>query len=712
MAEGLPTTDEMYLVPAEAPLLQLTCGPAFAKLTAKERLYAHHMSQASWLGALICLEQTSPASPGIFRMFQLAMSGRSYERVEHENAEELTAFYNYVVSFYGNLGEYLSFGDRKFLPRMPMDTFGAILLKHAAEVGDEGKAAQVAELWESLKEQMYFLDDKAKGLGKPHEATTGYYMGDVLPEDVELISKFMEEKQLEAWNTRLAKGEDGSLEIRCAGYEDPSAGPRVETFDFQGRKVSVKHGDYGPLLGPVVQHLTAAKEHVANETQADMLQCYVDHFSSGVLQRHKDSQIAWVKDIGPAVETNIGFIENYRDGYGERSEWEGLVSAVNRDQSRKFDDLVSMAEQLLLLLPWPKDFEKDAFQRPDFTALDVISFASSGIPVGINIPNYDDIRQNVGFKNVHLHNVLTSRFGDKKDVPFIRAEDQETFKTLRANAFEVQVGLHELLGHGSGKVLCKVDVEGKGIQDPLNPGQEITKYYADGQTWSSVFKALASSWEECRAEAVGIFLCLEKRVLEVFGYTTPEEQDDIIYANWLLMVHAGLSGLEFYSPEACRWGQAHMHARFAILNVLLRAGEGLVQLDVDEENMDVKVILDRSKIPTVGKEAIGKFLVQLQVLKSTADVEAGTALFGELTKVDDHWIKMRDIVLKHKKPRSVYVQAHSIETAPGEVQLLEFKPTVKGMLLSMQYHFGEITGLLPSDDPGAAEYEVVGPAEA
>lgn len=174
-------------------------------------------------------------------------------------------------------------------------------------------------------------------------------------------------------------------------------------------------------------------------------------------------------------------------------------------------------------------------------------------------PNYDDIRQSEGFKNVSLGNVLSAKAPNEK-IPFIREEDLPIYQKYRDAAFEVQVGIHELLGHGTGKLLQETE-PGKFNFDtkspPISPitNKPVTTYYKPGQTWGSVFGTIASSYEECRAECVAMALSCDFAILKIFGFGdgTPNmesEAGDVLYAAYLSMARAGVASLEMWDPKS------------------------------------------------------------------------------------------------------------------------------------------------------------------
>lgn len=133
---------------------------------------------------------------------------------------------------------------------------------------------------------------------------------------------------------------------------------------------------------------------------------YIQHYQTGSIDLHKKSQIEWIKDKSPVVEFNQGWIEVYIDPENIRGYYEGWVAVVDKEKSEKFQNLVKKSEEIIKMLPWERRMEKDSFLAPDFTTLEVIGFATNGCPLGINIPNYDDIRENIGFKNVYLNNSM------------------------------------------------------------------------------------------------------------------------------------------------------------------------------------------------------------------------------------------------------------------------------------------------------------------
>jgi dipeptidyl-peptidase-3 len=652
----------------------------------------------------VTLRQVSPESEPIYDLIvalYTACKGNWKTLAEKTGAseDEVNGFLEYAAQFLGNCGNYKGFGDSKFIPRIS----GKVLSKLASVSEECTKALEKASstgggLYETKEPGMMHFGYPENG----HLSTYYPDSPDITKEEIILVGELLEKEKLLLENTRLRKTRSGDFEVLIAsGVANPPASDRdlgdVDSFDLggklAGKKVKLFYGDHLNEMAKIAVEIKKAEKEAGNDIEKKMHQEYAKSFGTGSIQAFKESQRDWIKDKGPMVEMNIGFVETYRDPHGVRGEWEGFVAMVNLERTRAFGKLVKSAASMIPKLPWSKDFEKDEFLSPDFTSLEVLSFAGSGIPAGINIPNYDDIRQNLGFKNVSLGNVLSAK-APNEPIPFVREQDESLFREFRDAAFEVQVGIHELLGHGTGKLLQETspgvfnfDVKNPPISPVSN--KPVSTWYKPGQTWASVFGSIASSYEECRAECVAMALSCEFEILKLFGFGTGEEDmsneaGDVLYVAYLQMARAGVAALEYWDPKSRKWGQIHMQARFAILRTFIDAGDRFVEVKATKEDLsDLEIYLDRSKILSHGRPAVEKLLQKLHVYKSTADVEAGAKMYDEITHVDEWWgEKARPVVLDKKRPRKVFVQANTVLHDDGKVTLKEYEPTLEGMVQS------------------------------
>lgn len=698
-----------HILPNDIPFVELGCSAAFSSLTETEKLYAHYLSQASWNGGLIVFLQTSPESPIILNLLIDVFVGQTLDELrelslKHVDKDEYIAFLVYAAGILANAGNYKGFGDSKIVPDLPPEKFEKIVKSCAAYKND---THSIDCLWGQCKDVIYSLSSREKSLGFWNEGITTYFSSNCTLKDADLVTEFMKKHSLEAYNCRTFKTvkNDGKVvyEIKLASVDiGKDTSFMLPDTEFQGCTFTMTRGDYSPILAKVCEDLQSAKEYAATCNERHMLENYIESFTTGRLEGHKEGSRFWIKDKGPVIETYIGFIENYRDPAGQRAEFEGFVAMVNKEMSEKFSDLVNSAEDILKKLPWSAEFEKDVFLKPDFTSLDVLTFSGSGIPAGINIPNYDEIRQSEGFKNVSLGNVISAGYKQTK-LAFLSPEDQELLSKYFVASFEVQVGLHELLGHGSGKLLYKLKdgTYNFDVDNLINPitKEKVNSWYEEGETYDTVFTTLGSSYEECRAESVALYLSTNPEILKIFGHTGVEA-DNILYAMWLGMVWNGTArALETYNPNNKMWLQSHSQARYVILQVLLEAGQGFVTVKETEPGEELLVSLDRTKINTVGKEAIGNFLLKTQVYKSTANQVEARKMFDKYSSVTSDlpypWADWRKIVMDHKQPRNVFVQANT-EIKDNKVNLKTYKASAEGLIESWLDRFKDNQAILKS----------------
>ncbi|KAH8813356.1 peptidase family M49-domain-containing protein [Xylogone sp. PMI_703] len=687
-------TKELHLTP-HPRIHALDIQQAFQGLSEKEKNYAHYMSRAAWHGTRIILRQVSVESVGIFDLimelynfcsgnWNVFLGGDGITR------DELGAFLDYAATFLSNIGNYYGTGDQKFIPKLSSRS----LQKMAAQAG-------ISSLCDVISEQM--LSIPPFSLGYPGIASQSAYYPSEIPitaGEIDIVSRALEERSIYPENTRIRKtNPQGAIvyDILQASV-DTDTEPLQFQLENSTNIIRIIRGDHSKELQEICNALNEASKYAANDTQRKFLSEYIASFRTGSLHDYRDSQRTWISDKSPHVENIFGFVEPYRDPSGIRSEFEGLVAISHPEETNLLRKLVGKSATFIRRLPWatgnPTDndgkgpFEKSLFEPPDFTSIHALAYCSSIIFPGINLPNYNDIRQDCGFKNVIIANRMSTESNKAERSPFLDPSETETFQNHKFPAYYWWVVLHELFGHGTGKMMVEESVDKFNFDikyPPVDPttGKPITSWYKPGQTWTGQFADLATTIDECRAELVGAYLMDDEELLSLIGFTDDSEisADDLLYNLYLQLGIDGLRGLQNFNLETQTWGQAHSRAHFAMLKCLLNDGGGFLTIECNPAEQKLIVRVDRSKILTHGKPALGGMLLKLHMYRCTADVAGCRSYYENLSRVDNIHLQWRDIVLSKNIPKWVFVQANTF--VEGEkVILKEYEPTVEGVIQS------------------------------
>ncbi|KAI2899508.1 hypothetical protein CBS76997_2363 [Aspergillus niger] len=666
-------------------IYQLSVAVAFDGLSPQEKLYAHHMARAAWSGTRIILRQVSPEANGIydFIMALYHSCDGDWEQLAAKagvNVQELDKFLNYAATFLFNVGNYFGSGDQKFTPDVSEE-----ILSGLASGSSEANTAL-----ERIKDSM--LSPLPNSLGRPGPLTqSSYYLGeDCLEsaEDVATISNVMEIQSILPENTRLRSYQDSGSRcydiMQASVVEDKVALEGVDGWGASDKRAFVVKGDHKEEIRRICDCLQQAIPYASTPAQVDMLRQIIDSFQTGSLEAYRKALRTWVNDKAPLVETVIGFVEPYRDPLGIRAEFEGIVGIPDAAETKILHTLATKANQLVYKLPWVEGtgdskgpFEKELFEPPDFSSIN-----------RINLPNYNDIRQDTGYKNIIFSNRMVSESSRSRGLHMVDLSEQETFKKHRFYAYYIWVVLHEILGHGTGRFLTESS-EGSFNFDtekpPLDPftGKPVGSWYRAGQTWTGVFNDLATTVDECRAELVGAYSIDDLEILRIFGYTEQSEvkPDDIAYNMYLQLGVDGLRGLENYDPTTKIWGQAHSRAHYAIFRHLLRDSGDLYTVTKDVEKNSLTVKVDRSRVISHGKPSLGRMLLKLHIYRCTADISNCRRFYENLSIVDDEALKWRDILVSKKDPPLVFSQANTYLVG-DDVKIKEYEPTAQGVVQS------------------------------
>ncbi len=577
-------------------------------LSLKQKELIYYLSEAALCGRDIIFDQNGKYNLLVKRTLEHIVNSYSGDTT----TEEWHQFMDYVKRFWFSNGMHHHYSNDKFYPEITQDYFEE-LLDNTPEKGfpienDKSFAdfkKRITEIIFSPKiEPVKICQDVKKDLVA--NSAVNFYEGVTQKEVDQFYAKqkknsypAMKETPISyGLNTKVVKNEKGEV---------------VELPWKVG-------GLYGQALEKVVYWLEKAASVAENKAQKTHILKLIEYYQTGDLKIWDDYNVLWVQDVKSRVDYVNGFIEVYTDPLGQKATWESVVNYKDLDNSKRTELISENAQWFEDNSPVDVLYKKKEVKG---VVAKVITVAHLGgecypaTPIGINLPNANWIRKQHGSKSVTMENIMYAydrarmKNGTAEEFYFSEKEIQLVQK-YGYDADNLQVDLHECLGHGSGQML-------PGISDGM-----LKNYH--------------SAVEETRADLFSLYYIADPKMVELGLLPNAEAYKATYYKYILNGMMLQLNRIELGEDIK----QAHMRNRAIIANWCYEQGVDKNVIEKIERNGKTYIkINDYQEL----RKLFARLLTEVQKIKSTGDYEAAKTL------VESYGVKIDADLHKQVKER-------------------------------------------------------------
>ena len=629
--------------------------PGFSNLPLAQKQLAYYLYEAALCGNDIIYDQKSRYG---------LMLRRSLENIYGTYTGDKTSadwkkFEEYCGRVWFSNGNHHHYGNEKFVPACSTDYFMQIARSSDSTKFPLDTIESVAVFLTKLQPIVYNLTIEPKLVNlKPNidnvaASSVNFYEGVTQKEVESFYAKFNTKGNAPSWglNSKLTK-ENGKLT----------------------EKIWKVGGMYSAAIEKIAGWLEKAASVAENEQQKKTLLLLVQYYKTGDLKTFDEYNIEWVKDIDSRIDVVNGFIEVYLDPIGKKGSFESVVSMKDMEATKRIKAIGDQAQWFEDNSPLMPEHKKKNVKGIIAKAITVIAEAGNAAPatpIGINLPNADWIRKDYGSKSVSLSNIIysynaASAKGGLLDEFALNDTVKQRLKKYGNLAADLHTDMHECIGHASGQI---------------NTGVETT---------DKTLKNYASCLEEARADLVGLYYIMDKKLVEI-GVSPSAEVGKAEYDNYMMN---GLMTQLTRLKLGDQIEEAHMRNRQLNAGWVYEKGkaENVVEFVKKEGKTYVK-INDYNKL----RSLFGELLREIQRIKSEGDFNAGKNLvetYGVKVDAALHKEVLERFAGLNVKPYRGFIQPKLIAVMDGD-KITDVKIEYPTSFFAQMMEYGKNYSYLP-----------------